>query len=242
MLKLMKKNLLTLGIAFTVLLCSACGFMEKERLAAQKAGEVFGAGEVHVQKSAKASTSEGSYKSLDIELSNLSKVDTTYSREAIISATAYTVIKELSRKEMNGYDRVTIRIDDDGIQSEKYYTTNDLIRAFELVGLAEKFMLATKDSNEALMRELASNVYISDANIDYIAHYTDSTFAKNGSSFSYFMTGFMYDQLAGDNPAPILGVVFEAKNGAANFKYTFYLEKENAKVMRFMMEPIQQKN
>ncbi len=225
-----------------VLLFASCGFMEKERMAAQKAGKLFGASDVHVQKSAKASTSEGSYKSLDIELSNLSKVDTSYSREAVISATAYTVIKDLSQKEMNGYDRVTIRIDDDGVKSEKYYTTPDLIRAFELVARAEKFMLATKESNENMMRELTSTNYISDANIEYIAHYTDSTFAANGSTFSHFLTGFMYDQLAGDNPVPVLGVVFEAKNGAANFKYTFYLEKESGKIVQFVMEPIQLKN
>ncbi|MGL4596416.1 MAG: hypothetical protein ACRCYO_02745, partial [Bacteroidia bacterium] len=209
----MKKNIQITVMAFVALFFVACGFMEKERMAAQKAGAIFGASDVHVQTSAKSSTSEGTYKSLDVELSNLSKVDTSYSREAIASAAAYSVIKELTQKELNGYDRVTIKIDDDGIKSEKYYTTNDLIRAFDLVGVAEKFMFAGKNSNDDLMRQLVSPQYISDASVGYITHYTDSTFAANGSEFSYFLTGFMYDQMTGDNPVPVLGVVFEAKNG-----------------------------
>lgn len=216
---------------FFILLLASCASKEQQA-AASKVAAIWDAQNCTVGKSVSANTSEGSKKTITLELQNLKGVKDDYPKQKVTSVSALTFLEHLEKRDYQDYSHIKISIKDEGSSFEKEYQISDILSAREELVVVKAFFEKIKNNEQEKLNVFFNNTFIPDSTITLIKTAFARLDSANGKLDKMTVTGFDFNTLE-ETKEPVLVVTAEFANAKHYVECEFAVSKKDKKIVYF---------
>ncbi|MGE0637197.1 MAG: hypothetical protein AB7G44_13585 [Bacteroidia bacterium] len=214
-------------VLLTTMLTSCVSVSEKFENTVVKTVEIIGASHYTITHTSYNDTRKGSSDEMVVTFDNPKE---NYSNDKAPSLVALTIIQSLNEDDCKKFDRIKIIVNSNSSTFEDTYVTDDLIKTNAgLLKLAD-FIDSASKYDTINLKKLCDNNFIADSTLLQMTKMIKAITDEYGKLNEFSINGFRYDSIKGSDKS-VIETWVEAVNGEAITNYTFYISRDDLKII-----------